>query len=48
MIFDTTDFHAVSNKGHNSVIVDGDKTYSLDWTNDPEGTDSLIEDLKTL
>ena len=48
MSFDTTKFHAVDNKGHDKDIVDGDKIYKLDWSNDPDGVDALIEYLKTL
>jgi hypothetical protein len=48
MVFDTTVFHAVSNKGHDSDIKQGDKTYKLDWSDDPEAADALIEYLKTL
>ncbi|MGO8468330.1 cytochrome C [Rhizobium leguminosarum] len=48
MVFDTAAFHAVSNKGHDKDIVDGDKTYKLDWSNDPKGADALVEYLKTL
>lgn len=48
MEFDTTVFHAVSNKGHDTDIKDGDKTYKLNWSDDPEGADALIEYMKTL
>lgn len=48
MMFDTTVFHAVSNGGHDKDVEDGNMTYKLDWSNDPEGADALIEYLKTL
>lgn len=48
MLFDTTVYHAVSNKGHDTNITDGEKTYKLDWSDDPAGADALIEYLKTL
>ena len=48
VVFDTTVFHAVSNQGHDTDITEGDRTYRLDWSNDPQGADALIEYLKTL
>lgn len=48
MTFDTTVFHAVSNMGHDTDFVDGQKTFKLDWSDDPEGVEALIEYLKTL
>jgi hypothetical protein len=46
--FDTTAFHALTTKGHDVDVVDGDKTYKLDWGNDIPGAMALIEYLKTL
>ncbi|MEM7213404.1 MAG: c-type cytochrome, partial [Pseudomonadota bacterium] len=48
MVFDTSVFHAVSNKGHDTDINDDDKTYKLNWSDDPDGADALIEYMKTL
>ncbi len=48
MVFDTRSFHAIGNAGHNRDVEDGDKTYKLDWSDDPDGADALIEYLKTL
>ncbi|WMJ09560.1 c-type cytochrome [Nitrosomonas sp. sh817] len=39
---------ALSNKGHDKDIVEGKKTYRLNWSNDKEGAFAIIEYLKTL
>ncbi|BBL76131.1 cytochrome c [Methylomagnum ishizawai] len=46
--FDTGAFPALSNQGHDKDIVDGNKTYRLDWSQDKAGAMALIEYLKTL
>ncbi|MGO8045235.1 cytochrome C [Rhizobium johnstonii] len=46
--FDTTAFTAVNHRGHDRDIESGGKRYRLDWTDDPQGADDLIEYLKTL
>lgn len=47
-LFDTTAFHALSTKGHDVDVIDGDRTYRLDWSDDIPGAMALIEYLKTL
>ena len=47
-VFDTTIAEVLSNQGHDKDIIDGGKTYKLDWSNDPDGAKALIEYLKTL
>lgn len=47
-VFDTKAFHAVTNAGHDTDILEGGRLYKLDWSDDPEGADALIEYLKTL
>lgn len=47
-LFDTTAFHAVSNKGHDQDVTLEGVTYKLDWQDDPDGASALIEYLKTL
>lgn len=47
-IMDTTAIPSFSNNGHDTDIVEGDKTYKLDWSQDIEGAKALIEYLKTL
>lgn len=39
---------AMSNKGHDKDITEGEKTYRLDWSNDKQGAWAIIEYLKTL
>jgi hypothetical protein len=46
--FDTNAFHAITNAGHDTDIVVGERTLKLNWSDDPEGADALIEYLKTL
>lgn len=48
VLFDTTAFHALNNRGHDTDITEGDTTYKLDWSDDPTGAEALIEYLKTL
>ena len=45
---DTTAFEALSNRGHDRDITDGDTTYRLDWTDDPDAAMAIVEYLKTL
>ncbi|PIL21388.1 hypothetical protein P775_04615 [Puniceibacterium antarcticum] len=47
-LFETTAFHALTIKGHDTDIVEGDRTYRLDWSDDIPGAMALIEYLKTL
>ncbi|KEQ17827.1 cytochrome C [Endozoicomonas numazuensis] len=39
---------AISNKGHDTDIVDGERTYRLDWSKNEAGAMAIIEYLKTL
>jgi len=39
---------ALSNRGHEHDIVDGDKRFKLDWSGDADGARALLEYLKTL
>ena len=47
-LYDTTAFHALTTKGHDVDVTEGDRTYRLDWSDDIEGAMALIEYLKTL
>ena len=47
-LFDTTAFHALTTKGHDVDVIEGDRTYRLDWSDDIPGAMALIEYLKTL
>jgi hypothetical protein len=47
-VLDTSTFHAISNKGHDTDITLDGTTYRLDWSDDPQGAAALIEYLKTL
>ena len=47
-LFQTNAIPALSNKGHDRDIVEGDKTYRLNWSADKEGAFAIIEYLKTL
>ncbi len=45
--YDTTLTPTLSNKGHDQDIVEGDKLYKLNWSDDIAGAKALIEYLKT-
>lgn len=47
-LFDTTSFPAFSNVGHDTNIQEDGKTYKLDWSDDKEGANAIIEYLKIL
>jgi mono/diheme cytochrome c family protein len=47
-LFDTTAFSALNHAGHDRDVQDDTTTYKLDWSNDPQAVDDLIEYLKTL
>ena len=47
-VFQTNAIPALSNKGHDKDIVEGKKTYRLNWSGDKEGAFAIIEYLKTL
>jgi len=47
-VFQTNAVPALSNKGHDKDIVEGKKTYRLNWSNDKDGAFAIIEYLKTL
>lgn len=47
-LLDTRLAPALSNKGHDRDIQQGEKLFKLDWANDKEGAMALIEYLKTL
>ena len=47
-LFQTNTIAALSNKGHDKDIVEGKKTYRLNWSNDKQGAFAIIEYLKTL
>lgn len=46
--FQTNAIPALSNKGHDKDIVEGKKTYRLNWSGDKQGALAIIEYLKTL
>ncbi len=46
--FDTTAFHAISNSGHDSDLTIDGVTYKLNWSDDIDGANALVEYLKTL
>lgn len=47
-LFQTNAVPALSNKGHDKDIVEGKKTYRLNWSGDKQGAFAIIEYLKTL
>lgn len=47
-LFQTNAIPALSNKGHDKDIVEGKKTYRLNWSGDKQGAFAIIEYLKTL
>lgn len=47
-LFQTNAIPALSNKGHDKDIVEGKKTYRLNWSGDKEGAFAIIEYMKTL
>lgn len=47
-LFQVNAFSALSNKGHDKDIVEGKKTYRLNWSGDKPGAFAIIEYLKTL
>lgn len=47
-LFQTNTIPALSNKGHDKDIVEGKKTYRLNWSGDKQGAFAIIEYLKTL
>jgi len=47
-LFQTNAIAALSNKGHDKDIVEGKKTYRLNWSGDKQGAWAIIEYLKTL
>ncbi|MGI9275898.1 MAG: hypothetical protein ACR2PT_13785 [Endozoicomonas sp.] len=47
-VFDTNSFRSLSNKGHDQDITEDGITYKLDWSDDPDGANAIIEYLKTL
>ncbi|MBT4688966.1 MAG: c-type cytochrome [Rhodospirillaceae bacterium] len=47
-VFDSTEFHALNNRGHDKDLVEGNKSFKLDWSDDIPGAFALIEYLKTL
>lgn len=47
-LFDTTEFHAKNNRGHDVDIVEDGKTFKLDWSDDIPGALAIIEYMKTL
>lgn len=47
-LFQTNVIQALSNKGHDKDIVEGKKTYRLNWSHDKQGAFAIIEYLKTL
>lgn len=47
-LFQTNAIPALSNKGHDKDIVEGKKTYRLNWSGDKQGVFAIIEYLKTL
>lgn len=46
--FDTTAFPAITNRGHDTNIQEGDKLYKLDWSDNRDGAKAIIEYMKTL
>lgn len=47
-VLDTAAFPSVSNKGHDTNVVNDGRTYKLDWSDDHEGARAIVEYLKTL
>ena len=47
-MFDTKTSVGISNKGHDTDIVNGDSVYKLNWEDDKPGAMAIIEYLKTL
>ncbi|MER2511327.1 MAG: cytochrome C [Nitrosomonas ureae] len=47
-LFQVNAIPALSNKGHDKDIVEGKKTYRLNWSGDKQGAFAIIEYLKTL
>ncbi len=47
-LFQTNTIEAFSNKGHDKDLVEGKKTYRLNWSGDKQGALAIIEYLKTL
>ncbi len=47
-VFQTNTIPALSNKGHDKDLVEGKKTYRLNWSGDKQGAFAIIEYLKTL
>ena len=47
-MFQTNAIPALSNKGHDKDIVEGKRTYRLNWSGDKHGAFAIIEYLKTL
>jgi mono/diheme cytochrome c family protein len=47
-LFQTNTISALSNKGHDKDIVEGKRTYRLNWSHDKQGAFAIIEYLKTL
>lgn len=47
-IFDSMEFHALNNRGHDKNLIEGNKSFKLDWSDDIPGAFALIEYLKTL
>ncbi|SEG17029.1 c-type cytochrome [Nitrosomonas ureae] len=47
-LFQVNAIPALSNKGHDKDIVEGKKTYRLNWSDDKQGAFAIIEYLKTL
>ena len=47
-LFQTNTVPALSNKGHDKDIVEGNRTYRLNWSGDKQGAFAIIEYLKTL
>ncbi len=47
-LFQSNRSPAISNKGHDTDIMEGDRTYKLDWTDNEAGALAIIEYLKTL
>ncbi len=47
-VFQVNAIPALSNKGHDKDIVEGEKTYRLNWSGDKQSAFAIIEYLKTL
>jgi mono/diheme cytochrome c family protein len=47
-LFQVNAIPALSNKGHDKDIVEGKRTYRLNWSDDKQGAFAIIEYLKTL